>query len=257
MIFYQETMENLSLKIPNPCSQNPRNFTPTGKGGFCQSCQKEVVDFRKMSQKEVVDFLNNNSSSRCGIFVPSQLEFKEISKKRVQKSWIWGLGIIGILGLALPGYSKTAPASSTERSDTLKTSKTLKPKSNFSRIVKGTVRDLENQMEVSGTTILIKGYKIGTAADVNGNFEIIIPDSIQDKKIVLVFSFIGYNMKEISFHQNQLPLTIGEVFLEQDNSAILGEYVYISQKRNFWQKLKGIFQKDDKANCSIPSHLHS
>ncbi|MBA4300987.1 MAG: hypothetical protein C0433_12930 [Cyclobacterium sp.] len=73
-------MGNLSLKIPNPCSQNPRNFTPTGKGGFCQSCQKEVVDF-----------LNNNSSSRCGIYVPSQLEFKEISKKRVQKSWIWEL----------------------------------------------------------------------------------------------------------------------------------------------------------------------
>lgn len=250
-------MENLSLKIPNPCSQNPRNFTLSGKGGFCQSCQKEVLDFRKMTQNQVVDLLNTKSSSRCGIFIPSRLEVKEIPKKSVQKSWFWGLVIIGMVGLTLPGYSQTGPGSSIERSDTLKVSKSLNPSPSSSRSVKGTVRDLENQMEVSGTTILIKGYKIGTATDVNGNFELNIPDSVQDKKIVLVFSFIGYNMKEISFHQNQLPLTIGEVFLEQDNSAILVEYVYISQKRNFWQKLKDIFQKDDKANCFIPLHLHS
>ncbi len=249
-------MENLSIKIPNPCSQNPRNFTQTGKGGFCQSCQKEVLDFRGMSQAEVIKFIKNNSSKTCGIFIPSQLEVEEKSKKNVQKSWIWGLGIMGLLGLTLPAHSQTIPVSVTEKSDTLGRSKTIKPIANNSRIVKGTVRDLENQMEVSGTTILIKGYKVGTAADVNGNFEITIPDSIQDNKIVLVFSFIGYKMKEISFEQTQLPVILGEIFLEADHTPLTGEVIIISRGKNLWQKFKGIFQKEDKVTCSTISHSH-
>jgi hypothetical protein len=39
--------------IPNPCHEDWSKMSPTEKGAFCSSCQKEVYDFTNLSRKEI------------------------------------------------------------------------------------------------------------------------------------------------------------------------------------------------------------
>lgn len=69
------------------------------------------------------------------------------------------------------------------------TSQTVKEKT-----IKGVVKDEEGSL-LPGVTVLIKGTTIGAATDVNGAFSLNIPDM---KDIVLLFSFVGMETKEVT-----------------------------------------------------------
>ena len=62
------------------------------------------------------------------------------------------------------------------------------------RTVTGTVTAFESKALLPGVNILVKGTTTGTITDVNGHYEISVPLGAE----VLVFSFIGYNTKEVS-----------------------------------------------------------
>lgn len=59
--------------------------------------------------------------------------------------------------------------------------------------VKGKVVD-DSGMSLPGVSVLVKGTQTGVATDVDGNFEIKLPDA----KAVLVFSFVGMKTKEMA-----------------------------------------------------------
>lgn len=63
-----------SLEINRPCSEKFNQFATTELGGFCNSCEKEVIDFSKMTSQEVISyFKNNNTKNTCGQFKKQQL----------------------------------------------------------------------------------------------------------------------------------------------------------------------------------------
>jgi hypothetical protein len=248
---------NQQIHLPSPCPQNPRNFTPTGKGGFCQSCQKEVVDFRKMSQNEIIDFFKNNSSNRCGIFYPSQLESAKESFGKVKFNGFWVLSFVGFLGLTFPVFTQTLSNPRLEQSPS-GSSEISKPDSypDPSRKIQGRIISETEKDGIPGALILIKGNKVGTSTNLDGFFELEIPDSISSKKITLVLSFIGYQIMEIPLDQSQLPFQLGEIILKEDINTLMGEVIII-QKPNFWQKVKGLFRSEKTQNCSNPKHQHA
>lgn len=59
--------------------------------------------------------------------------------------------------------------------------------------VSGTVTDSENGNPMPGVNILVRGTSVGTLTDVNGKYSINAPG----KDPVLVFSFIGYTVREV------------------------------------------------------------
>jgi hypothetical protein len=63
----------------------------------------------------------------------------------------------------------------------------------FKGRVAGKITDAETGEALIGTTILVKGTQTGTIADINGNYQIDLPQGTN----TLVFSFIGYNAQEI------------------------------------------------------------
>lgn len=87
--------KKIQLSIPEPCHENWDKMTPVEKGKFCGSCQKQVVDFSRMSDREIAQFfktrplsLSKGSGSKggsvCGRFMTSQLEREiDIPKKRI------------------------------------------------------------------------------------------------------------------------------------------------------------------------------
>ena len=75
---------------------------------------------------------------------------------------------------------------------------------------------------MAGASVMIKGTKIGTTADIDGNYSIKAPS--EGESYVLVFQYLGMRTKEITVsYQRKL-----NVRLEQDNeldgSVIVGAY---------------------------------
>ena len=41
------------ISVKKPCTEKFKNFIKTARGGFCDSCQEEVIDFTSMSPIEL------------------------------------------------------------------------------------------------------------------------------------------------------------------------------------------------------------
>jgi hypothetical protein len=80
--------KKLQLSIPIPCHENWNAMNPVEKGRFCDSCQKQVVDFSNMSDRQVAEFFKKpTTGSVCGRFMTDQLDRDiDIPKKRIP--WI-------------------------------------------------------------------------------------------------------------------------------------------------------------------------
>jgi hypothetical protein len=63
--------KHLKLEINNPCPKNFDDFKKTNKGGYCESCKTEVIDFRKMNDAQIIKhFSTHSSKSICGKLKP-------------------------------------------------------------------------------------------------------------------------------------------------------------------------------------------
>jgi len=65
-------MKKIKIDIPTPCHENWENMTPTEKGRFCANCQKEVIDFTRMSEREIARKFEDDNQV-CGRFNSCQL----------------------------------------------------------------------------------------------------------------------------------------------------------------------------------------
>lgn len=88
-------------------------------------------------------------------------------------------------------------------------------------VVKGKVKDTKGE-SIIGVTVMVKGTTIGTATDINGNYNLVIPTTIKGNKI-LSFSFIGYKTQEIPFKdQEVLDIVLQEDVANLDEVVVVG-----------------------------------
>lgn len=63
------------IVIPNPCTEDWNQMTPTEKGAFCNKCNLEVIDFTKKTPEEIRATLNLAMGKKvCGHIGKTQLE---------------------------------------------------------------------------------------------------------------------------------------------------------------------------------------
>ena len=82
--------------------------------------------------------------------------------------------------------------------------------------VSGTITDQSNGEPLPGVNVLIKGTMIGTVTDTNGNYAI----DVYDSNVILVFSYIGYDTKEILIG-DQTIINVGLSFIAEDLEEIV------------------------------------
>ncbi len=120
--------KNIQLSIPKPCHENwdamtavekARPDDPVGRGKFCGSCQKQVVDFSSMSDRQVAEFFKKPSTgSVCGRFMTDQLDREiEIPRKRIP--WLKYFFTI-----ALPAFFVSLKSSASRTQGEIKVRKT-------------------------------------------------------------------------------------------------------------------------------------
>jgi Ca-activated chloride channel family protein len=92
------------------------------------------------------------------------------------------------------------------------------------RTITGKVADKGNNEALVGATITIKGTKIGTNTNVEGNYKLVVPN---DPKTVLVYSFISYKTVEYQIKSD----SIINVFLDEDGNSLQEVAVISSDKK--------------------------
>lgn len=197
-------MQKIQLSIPEPCHQNWNEMTPTQQGRFCNSCAKQVVDFSTMSDTEVLHYFSSiKNENVCGRAYPDQLDRAISIPKLPKKKLFWYWNYITMLFLF---FSKTNTAKAqggikvvTEsKIDAAKQDRITKGEIavNTNRIITGKIIDEAGQ-PLPGASIIKKGSKNGTSADVNGFYKI----NVDTKSDILEITAVGFERKEIKLKE--------------------------------------------------------
>ncbi|MBT32487.1 MAG: hypothetical protein CMO01_22715 [Thalassobius sp.] len=237
--------KQITLDIPKPCGEKWSTFTPTATGGFCASCQKNVIDFTKMTDDEIQQFFLNKPRHACGRFHPSQL--KTYSTISISKNKFgWKLLKAGFISLSLLFLSKK------ESFAQRKTQIEVVEKYNQDDIhqsgdslrlitVKGIVISEYDKEPLPGVSILIKGTLNGTNSNIDGDYEL---NGVRAGD-VLIFSYIGFMHKEVKIPKEdfiaELNITLK---MEYDLMGELAVNEFYTEKSLFGKlgdKFKNIF----------------
>jgi hypothetical protein len=93
-----------------------------------------------------------------------------------------------------------------------------------SRVVRGQVTD-ESKEPIPGTTVIVKGTTTGTTTDLDGNYNISVPENS-----TLVFSFIGFVAKEVIVGNNSIiNITLNTDLSDLEEVIVVG---YGTQKKS-------------------------
>jgi len=210
----------LNLKVNKPCLENFNQFAPTENGGFCNSCTKEVIDFTAMKDAQIVNYFKTNSDENtCGRFRSHQLKTYEDSNK-IETRFSFA-SRIGIACLAL--FSFGVIQGQNTKTGKVKVTNTIQ---NEGIVVKGNVS--EGTIPLPGVNVILKGSKIGTQTDFDGNFT--FPQKLK-KGDVLLFSYVGMESQKVVINDGKSASKIAlKVNMELDEIIIMGD---VASKRVF------------------------
>lgn len=233
---------NYIIKIKNPCQQDWASMSQNELGKFCCTCSKTVVDFTKMTDHEAIQFMKLQQGKVCGRFNNQQLDrpisiIQNSNSNRFYKL-VAGLTLIGATNNLIASEKPIsnseiyAVRETQEKPITDVQQEAISPSDSLKNVVRGKVIDKHGKEPISFCNIYIKNTKVGVQSDFDGNFEIVIPDSLLKDNNVLVCTFIGYIDTEIVIKSKDLPI-VGEVF-SMYPSEILGASCIITVKK-WWQ----------------------
>ncbi len=208
-----------NLNIKTPCSENFNQFSPTPDGGFCGSCEKEVIDFTKMNRQEIVSFFKNKETQNtCGRFNSNQLKtYNEKHQKNKKFSFFGG---IGLACLALFSFG-TAQAQDTKKGTKATANLSEIKASKFEKniLVKGNVSN--ETAPLPGVNIILEGTNIGTTTNFDGDFE--FPQKLK-KGDVLVFSYIGLESQKVVIdNENSTSKIELKINMNMDSCILMGK----------------------------------
>ena len=232
------------IKIPKPCNSKWSEMTPTEKGMFCSSCEKEVIDFTNTSNYQLAQLLDGNQKI-CGKFKARQLNREILSAEHNQFSKAGLLvGISTLLSIATPafGQNKATEISIIEQLNQKGEQSVLPKKESDSIQIKGNAFDTSGGL--ASINIMIKGSSYGTQTDTDGNFSIPIATKEFGNNPTLVFSSIGFKMQEIEVTAQTGFLKVKMI----EDDTVLGDVEFI-KKQSFFRKVGNLFRKKENKNC--------
>lgn len=188
-----------------PCNMRLEDLTTQQTGFHCVSCDKVLTDFRGKTNEETIRTIQTNPGKVCGIFHPSQFDFKvsHISFPTLQTSV--GLSLLGILGFLGPVVSSCETSGNQSHSIKQKAFNKLQ----FPMHVSGVLNDENSNQPLPNAVIHLQqnGKTIQTVySDAHGNFEFVLQkgDLIRE-----TFDLIFTEKGHVSDTTHNYPLSAG------------------------------------------------
>ena len=259
---------NYSIQIDNPCAENWNAMTKTDKGKFCAMCEKNVIDFSKLTDNEILKIIQGNNKNLCGRFTQTQLNRVLIDTSPQTSPKLYQI-LAGLLLLS------STDANATENQKTkienfenetktpiiLENDTIPKTKKQTDFTITGKIID-EGKEAIPGASIMLKGNKqVATVSNDNGEFSLNIPKKMFRDSIILMISahifedttFViskkDLENKQVVFVEMKedddlgiVPFTVGAIKRERieiSTGAICvipaGEITYVHKPRKWWQ----------------------
>ena len=247
--------KTFQLNIPRPCYENWDQMHPAQKGRFCDSCNKQVMDFSVMTDAEILNYFKHATGKICGRFDNSQLQ-RSLNATKIEKKKNWQWLVATILALMIStrkGYAQkketkavqiTVNPESTMLGDTIVveakqsnkevlTTKQRKPELLKANFICGKIVD-ENGMPIPYATVMLKDTKMGTSTDVDGNFKLQLRKYSERADITV--SALGYQTvtRNVSLVVSKDTLKLNtqyemlpEIVIHSNTKAMMGEVVTV------------------------------
>lgn len=84
-------------------------------------------------------------------------------------------------------------------------------------VIKGKLIDADTREELIGATAVVEGSLIGTAADLDGNFELNLPNT---GKVQIVFRNVGYTAVKKEINVSSAQMSLGNITLSQNSVGL-------------------------------------
>lgn len=206
---------DLSLTIPEPCTQNWNDMTPNSKGRHCDSCQKTVVDFSNYTDKELVEFFKKTQGEVCGRISSYQFNrpmpiIEKSNNTFFHRALFGGALLAGIAGTAkgqlfnhsaapimVPIYNSSVYTFAKEDHSQTGT------KHNSTRKVYGKVVDDNTKEPIQNVEVSLDGSSDYASTDSTGKFELNIPDSLAGKELKIEFYNTWHKSVEVIVAPNK------------------------------------------------------
>lgn len=209
--------QKINISIPQPCHENWQAMSPTEKGRFCASCQKDVFDFTKATDRQIIEAYNKNPKL-CGRFLNTQLNRDLVKPK--EKSSIWLATTTAVVTFLAFGNQevKAQEKAKTEQTDKKVISEHSNlDSSNQEKEITGIVTDAVGPMP--GVNVVVQGTQRGTQTGFEGTYIIKAKEGE-----TIVFSYLG--MKDVEI---QVTKSLHYEIKMQDDVKGLGEVVIINR----------------------------
>jgi hypothetical protein len=239
--------KNIQIAVSKPCHEKWNSFTKTANGGFCSSCQKEVIDFTSWSDERIRSYFKNLPRNTCGQFRSQQLKVYEYDNAVATRSgWIatFFAAALVIFSSRQVAAQQSPAKYPTEQYEVEKTIGEVSLAGLSSVSVRGVVKSQDDGTAMPGVNVALKGTSAATTTDADGHFELTVEDASSSP--VLVFSFIGFQSLE-----DDVDVTKAEQLMEvnmvpevmQLGGIVVGgaaAYRWYSPKR-WWWKVRSVF----------------
>jgi len=216
--------KKIQLDVNTPCHEDWNQMTDSEKGKFCNSCQKDVIDFTGMNDAQLIAFFRKpTTGSVCGRFMSDQLQRDIIlPKKRIP--WFKYFFQFALPAFVLSSKAKGQTGNSSIIGDTIINNCHMPvAKKEFpdllmkSRTINGRVVDA-NDHPVPYASIIIGDRGMGIAADSNGYFK--FDKSWLSGSSVIEISSVGFQSKIIAVNT---ILTDKELVVRMNETKVLSE----------------------------------
>jgi hypothetical protein len=231
-----------TIKIPKPCNENWSKMTSTERGMFCSNCRKEVINYQYYSNDQLLKSLNE-SKKICGRFSPNQID-KELNSLETKRIYRIGL-LLGFSSLLLntPVFSQSQKSKTeiveNKSDDELKQKSSIEFIEFYGKIFEKPVDNNDKSYPIPGVYIVQKGTKNNVQSNVDGDFLIKVPNEDFKDRVVLLFSYIGMETKEVEVSKIKNNLKI-EMIL---SDALMGEVIIVkTKKRNIFTRIGNLFK---------------
>ncbi|TAF73825.1 MAG: hypothetical protein EAZ53_11380 [Bacteroidetes bacterium] len=222
------------IDIKKPCEVPLSVMQKTEQGFYCQTCAKNVMDYRSFTNDEILERVPKKG---CGVFYQFQLD--QINSKHKNQNYLRFFRHFGVILAFMISVIETF-AQQTKKAkpptEVVERKNIEIPKDSFGNNIynfvwKGsiisdtTIKSLgiAKGDPIIGATIIIDGTTQGTTADIDGNFALKYTSNHPQATLKITFSGLKLIEKAYNYNQN----IIIETFKMKEEPIILEEVVVI------------------------------
>lgn len=200
----------MPLHIPTHCHENWDAMSPTEQGRFCQSCQKEVVDFTSLSLPAIKLYIEQHTDEWCGNFEETQLEafnahYQALPTPSRMRQWATAAVLTAVVTLPSFGQDTLPPSAIAPVRVHTPLSSNYVPYNKANVVEKvtlsGRIWDPVQKQVVVTAILSVTGTEIIGATDAQGYFSLQVP--VSEKALVLVINHVSYGTNTYQIVPNQ------------------------------------------------------